>query len=416
MSGTPSIGQSGSASSERTSLAAVCSLTFLCSIGTGVVWAGIPFIARQQYDFSKQTTLWLYLTLGATYVLGALSAGIGLRRVEERLSHRGVLAIILIVAAVSSLLLLFTSASWMLWIVAIAINIVMSWLWPIVESYVTAGKHGRDMRNAIGLWNITWTSAVFVSLLLMAPLVESHAKLSLAGTAIVYLLSLVALGWFSSRPLEHGDADELEASVESRREYPQLLRSSRWLLLASYVLNSAMSPLLPFLIARQEVATDSATIVAATWTAARVVVVALMWRAGFWHGRWGTIVIGAAALALGFGMTVGSATLPMLLIGLALLGTGMAIVYYATLYYTMTVGAAEVDASGGFEALIGLGYTAGPAAGLIGLQCTGAIDRSPLRVLGPDAGVIVMAVGVLMVAALLALRPYVTARAMRAST
>jgi hypothetical protein len=49
------------------------------------------------------------------------------------------------------------------------------------------------------------------------------------------------------------------------------------------------------------------------------------------------------------------------------------------LYYAMAVGSAEVDAGGKHEAVIGLGYTAGPMLGLmaLGLSSTGGTDPDP---------------------------------------
>lgn len=385
----------------RTPLSAVCALTFLCSIGTGVVWAGIPFIAKHDYDMSKRSILALFLTLGATYVIGALSAGRGLRFVEARLSHRAVLTLILLVCTLASVALGLSDQVWLLWVVAVVINVVTSWLWPIVESYVTAGKHGQAMRNALGAWNITWTSAVVFSLFAMSPFVESHARWTLVGTSVAYVFALISLLAFSPRPGAHGEAGDDD--THDRRDYPHLLKSCRALLLTSYVLNSAMSPLLPFLIARLAVMPDYATPIAATWTVARVIVVTVMWKAGFWHGRWGTLLVGGVAMALGFCMIIASFTVPMLFAGLAIIGIGMAIVYYATLYYTMTVGASEVDASGGFEALIGLGYTAGPAAGLVGVMFTEQFSNTPL---GPDGGVVVAALAIMLLLSILAMRPY----------
>ena len=36
---------------ESTPLAAVLALTFVCSMGTGVLWHAVPFIAKHSYDF-----------------------------------------------------------------------------------------------------------------------------------------------------------------------------------------------------------------------------------------------------------------------------------------------------------------------------------------------------------------------------
>ena len=63
-------------------------------------------------------------------------------------------------------------------------------------------------------------------------------------------------------------------------------------------------------------------------------------------------------------------TLPVLVAGLFAYGAGMGVIYYASLYYVMAVGAAAVDAGGNFEALIGVGYCVGPLLGLIGEALT----------------------------------------------
>jgi hypothetical protein len=128
-----------------------------------------------------------------------------------------------------------------------------------------------------------------------------------------------------------------------------------------YILNSAMTPLLPYVLARLHLAEAWQTPAAATWMGARVVVMAVMWRAAFWHGRWGTLLLGGIVMTLGVAIVVSGWSAMSLLIGLALFGCGMGIVYYAALYYAMAVGKAEVDAGGTHEALIGCGYTLGPA-------------------------------------------------------
>ncbi len=62
----------------------------------------------------------------------------------------------------------------------------------------------------------------------------------------------------------------------------------------------------------------------------------------------------------------GTPGLVMVIAGLIGFGIGVGIVYAATLYYTMEVGSAQVEASGMFETLIGIGYVLGPLCGLAG--------------------------------------------------
>ena len=49
----------------------------------------------------------------------------------------------------------------------------------------------------------------------------------------------------------------------------------------------------------------------------------------------------------------------------------MGLTYYTSLYYSMAIGQAAVDAGGNFEALIGVGYCVGPLLGIVGEAVAG---------------------------------------------
>ncbi len=153
------------------------------------------------------------------------------------------------------------------------------------------------------------------------------------------------------------------------REYAHLLRAASWLLPMSYVLCAAMAPLLPDRLATVSGGTAGGG-VAALWMVARFATLLTMWRTGFWHGRWGTLALGAGALAAGLAIVMLAPSLPLLAAGLVVFGVGMGLTYYAALYYSLAVGGAAVEAGGTFEALIGFGYFAGPLLGLGGRATT----------------------------------------------
>lgn len=406
-----------------TPLWAVGALTFLASIGTGVVWNGISFIAKHDYGFSEFQTLWLYAMMGGTYVIGALSTGRALRSLEQLLSPRSVLGLILCLEALTCVSLWFVHRAWMLWVVAAVMSVLSSWVWPIVESYLTAGRHGESMRNAIGWWNLTWTAAVAVALVMMMPVMKEQPDvLHIGGTAIrleprlaivvlglLHAVALLPLMRFGRFPGAH---DEHLSSASIQPEYPYLLHAARLLLPLSYLLNSTMSPLLPYLFERIELQQELETTIASTWMWMRIIAMAIMWRVGFWHGRWGTLLLGGAAMTLGFAVAIMAAWLPIFIVGLALFGTGMGIVYYAALYYAMSVGRAEVDAGGTHEALIGVGYTVGPITGLVGVSATSAAREAGVQVW--DGAILVTIVCLLIAAAAIAVvRPYLKARRLR---
>lgn len=389
---------------------AVNALTFFASVGTGVVWAGIGFIAKHEYGFGKEKTLLLYLVMGVLYVGVALKAGAALRAVEQWISARSILMLLLVSCGLVCIGPLVIAHEWMLWFVALYINMAAAWLWPIVESYLTAGRHGEQMRRGIGWWNISWTSAVAFSLLSIAPLLESHARGSFAIVGVLNLAAAAMLAWLPQRPGAH---DGHASSASIGRDYPYLLRSARTLLPLSYMLNAAMMPLLPFLLVeRMHLPAHLETPAAATWTIARIGVMAVMWRMDFWHGKWSTLLWAGASMAAGFVMVVMGGSFWLMMIGLAIYGIGMGMVYYAALYYGMTVGKAAVDAGGAHEALIGGGYAVGPLAGFAGLFAAQLAEDRGMK-LWDGAGVVAIASVLTIACGLLALKPFFQARRSR---
>jgi len=219
------------------------------------------------------------------------------------------------------------------------------------------------MRSAIGKFNLTWTPATALSLVVL-PLVPQRPLamfavfgISAAGTAAAW----AAIWFLPPHPPPHAH----EAAAQSiGAAYPALLRAASWLLPFSYVVAAILDPVLPHRLAVLG-AGRAAGPLAAVWMAARFLVLLLMWRSSFWHGRWGTLWAGGASLVGGLALVLLAPTLALLIAGLFLFGTGMGLVYYAALYYAMAVGHAAVDAGGGFEALIGVGYCVGPVLGLL---------------------------------------------------
>lgn len=339
------------------------------------MWNGLSFVAKHEYGYDQRETFILYLAAGVIYVLGAFAAGPITRRLGAWMSPRTMLLLMLALQGLAFATALVRGPSWPMWLTACLSSAMGSLMWPVVESFITAGRHGPAMRAALGWWNVSWTSGVAVSLFMMAPLVAAGAaRLSIAALAPLMVVCIGLLRWFPVAPATH---DEQLATAARTPEYPMLLQTARVLLPASYLLIGALSPILPFELARLGVALELETPIGGVWVTVRVIAIAVLWRTAFWHGRWGTHLVGAALLVAGFTGVVLAPSLPVLLASLVLFGVGHGIVYYAAIYYAMSVGHAAVDAGGTHEGLIGVGYALGPAVGLAGLAIGGAAAWAP---------------------------------------
>jgi hypothetical protein len=387
------------------SLSAVLSVTFLGSVGSGAFWAGIFFVTASHYRFSPVRNLVLAAAMGGVYAVAARRAGSLLRALERRFSPRTVLAGALGMWGLASLAPLAEGdLEPVLWLTALVGGAMPAIVWPIIESFLAAGRHGKEMRSALGWFNVTWTPATAVPLILMPALAKANVLWAVAITAVMNAGAIVvALVALPRRPGVHA-REAAEAAVG--REYPWLVRSASWLLPLSYVMSATLAPVLPHRLDAVGAGAIPSSVVASMWMVTRFATLGLMWRVGFWHGRWGTLVVGAAALAAGLVMVLIGARLETVVTGLALFGVGMGLIYYSAIYYSMAVGHAAVDAGGTFEALIGLGYCVGPLLGLAGHASAGDPARAP-------AATMIFTGVVAALVAPAALRPYLAARSQR---
>lgn len=385
MPASPRPGQGGTApaddaatgpghSAEITPLPALLSFTFLNSMGSGLVANGIFFIAKETFGFSKAQCFGLGVAYGLTYIPAALAVGPLVRRLQSAgTSHRRVLAALMacmggacLLPALSRAFAGGTPGAWSLWTLMLLYAALSGMLWPMVESYLSGGRRGRVLRTATGRFNITWSSALVLAMLLVAPYTKTRAVEALAALGILHWVSSLILLAFMRSPAAHEDDDEPHPPF-----YGEQLAIFRWVLATAYLVLNALLPYIAVVADTLHLTSTEAVILGATWPSARVAAFIFMERWHGWHGLRSMPWICCGILLGGFALVV---LLPVLLpanlalagviLGLAVFGAAMGVIYAATLYYIMSVGAAQVEAGGSFETLIGLGYLIGPLSGL----------------------------------------------------
>jgi hypothetical protein len=385
-------------------LPAVLGVTFLGSITGGVFWAGIYFLTREHYRFSPERNLVLALAMGSIYVVSAYGAGRLFAALGGKRGPRRVLARVLGVWGLAALLpVTFPAVEAAIWVAALIGAVTSGLVWPVVESYLGAGRHGRDLRSALGWFNVTWTSATALPLLVLPLLHRVHPLAAFALCALANLGAILVLQALPPRP---GVSTPEASGAALGNEYPFLLDATRWLLPLSYLLSSTLAPVLPYRLSALGAGALPESVIAATWMLARFATLGTMSLVHVWHGRWGALVLGGVSLGAGVSLALLASSLPTAVLGLFLFGVGMGIIYFSSIYYSLAVGHGAVDAGGGFEALIGLGYVLGPIVGI----AARALPLGSNEALNTVGAASVVALG----GAALSLKPYFAARRKRA--
>lgn len=360
----------------------------------GVFWTGIFFVTLRHYSFSESKNLGLALGMGAVYALVAYE--VSALSAFFRAAPRTLLGLSLAGWGVAAALpVLLPHAEWPLWTGALVGSATSGLVWPVVESYLGGRRHGEDLRRTIGWFNVVWTLATALPLLVMPLLTRVQVLAPLLLCGVMNLLAIASLALLPPAP---PPSEPETAASAIGAEYPLLLRSASLLLPLSYLMSSTLSPVLPHRLASLGPSVVPASVLAATWMVARWLTLGAMAKLSFWHGRWGALLAGGASLTSGLVVVLLSTSVAGIVLGLVLFGTGMGITYCVTLYYSLSVGHGAVEAGGGFEALVGLGYVFGPLVGLAG-QSLATGERASFVT-------VVLTLVCAAVGAVLAARPY----------
>ncbi|MFZ4576175.1 MAG: MFS transporter [Phycisphaerales bacterium] len=359
-------------SSGVTPLTPVFGVTILNSISTTILTTAIYFLTESAYHFDRTQNYVLGVVMGVTYILGSVAAGRVLRLtrgLKRPIGDRSVLAaIILGMTGACAIPYLFRGeSSWPIWLHVCLYSPLSGMLWPIVESYLSGGREGERLRSALGRWNVGWSLAGACGAVFVSPLVKEHALLGILLFGAAHLASLGFLPWFTKMPgTHHADTPRAHPPV-----YKDLLTAFRIMLPVAYLVVNTLMPYLPSAMRRVGVMDGWQTALVAIYLFSRAATFLGLELWTGWHGKWRLAIAGASLIVGGFGVIVSAGWfgsglgLAVLVSGLIAFGVGMSAIYVGAIYYAMEVSHSEVDAGGAHEALIGVGYTAGPLCGLV---------------------------------------------------
>ena len=189
-------------------------MVFIQSAATGAAEHAIYFYTQEELHFSVMQNLLLALIFGITYVAGAMkSHGIIewiAKRSGGRSGERALLLFVIVGHIIIGTLLTVQTAPWLLW----TLWPVLGWMngahWPIVESYIVAGRTPRAASQAIGRFNVTWSTAAVASVAVAGVMIQWWEPSLLAMCAVFNLVSLVIVLLYFPRRALHLELDHPE--------------------------------------------------------------------------------------------------------------------------------------------------------------------------------------------------------------
>lgn len=346
-------------------------MTFAESFATICIERGIYFFSHDRLGFGDTDNLWLALVLGVAYVVGALSS----HSISQRMTERTLLLLAIAGQTVTHLALAAWPVAATLFIGSAMIGLFNGVKWPLLESFVSAGKEPLHQARSVGHFNMAWSSAVPLALAAVGPMIACGplhmGGLAMGAGTIVFLvpaainlLCITLCASLPTRPVHLPVDHAARPSAVQLDKLESLLSANRWLMVASYITLFLLAPLLPSILARLGTEPTISPALSGILDVVRLLAFFLLGRWSFWHGRVSPVLAGMVMMPAGFFMILLAANMGVVLAGELLFGLAAGIVYYGSLYYAMLVKNASVEGGGAHEGLIGLGFAIGPALGL----------------------------------------------------
>src|SRR5258706_11059916 len=133
-------------------LALLFVLTFLESVAGTLLQRGIYFYTHEIRAFSETANLCLAFGFGTFYVAGALKS----HAIAARLGEKRLLVLALVALAALHALLASVGSVVVLCGGFFATGFVQGAKWPVVESYVSAGRPPKQLLPLLSRYNVTW--------------------------------------------------------------------------------------------------------------------------------------------------------------------------------------------------------------------------------------------------------------------
>jgi Major Facilitator Superfamily len=385
-------------------LVALFVLTFLESIAATLIQRGVYFYTHEHLRFGDLQNLWVAFGFGVTYVAGALlSHKLSLRLGERRLLLSCLSALLLL----HGLLAAFPAA-WVLVSCVLGTALVQGVKWPVIESYVSAGRAPKQLLPILGRYNVTWATACFVAVGVTGAIVGAGAPSLFFWLPALLNVGAIALARrLPEHPLHLDHGHPARPAPGELARMRALLGSARWSMICSYALLFVLAPLMPSLLAGLKLPVALATPVASVLDGVRVLTFGALGAFAGWHGRRAPLWLTLVALPAGFLLIVLGGSLPLVLAGEIVFGVAAGFAYTAALYYALVTENGSVDAGGAHEGLIGLGFGLGPLSALAGQLLVGKpLPLSPSSgLLSSVAALTLATLPIMTVCFVLALRP-----------
>jgi MFS family permease len=345
----------------------------MVTVGGTLMSVGIFFYMKFRFGWGMPQNFMLAAAQGLVYVPAALLAG----RVTGLFGQRRALIGIYTVLAALTVVACTTAASGRAGSAGMVVAALLSYTfligltWPVLESLVATGGPATAMARRVSLYNVIWPAGGAAAIAIEGTILQHWIAGLFLIPGILHVCSVIALLLWREPPEAATAPAHVEPEPELLRKRKLALWLSRTALPATYTVIYGLMPMMPSLPAMKNLPTSLQTVVGAVWLMTRWLAFLILALGSWWHTRprvllWAAVTMLVAFFGMTLRPTAGASPttdLVSLIAWQALLGLAIGMIYAGSLYFGMVLSKGSTEHGGYHEALIGLGWVLGPAAG-----------------------------------------------------
>ena len=337
------------------------------------------FFLHDHFGFTNRQNLWCSALYGFVYIFSAWQCGKFAQRRGFLVSLKVGFASLALTMVAGALL---QHSPFAILCVLVAYAIVLLFTWPALEALVSENETQAGVQHYVGIYNCTWAFSAAVANFAGGRLYELLGSAMIfwlpAGLFVVQLIAVLGIQKLVSRarperPEEPAAAKHTPVPEEAAFHQPvspKTFLKMAWLANPfAYVAINTVIAVMPGIAQKLSLSPTQFGLFCSVWMFSRLATFALLWQWRGWHYRFRWLLTSFILLIAGFVLLLLATQLWLVVVAQLLLGFGVGLIYYSSLFYSMDVGGETQGEHGGLhEAAIGIGAFAGPAVGAASLQ------------------------------------------------
>lgn len=333
------------------------------------------FLLRDRFGFGNRENLWLTALYGFIYIFSAWQCGKFAQRRGYFLSLKlglGGLSVLMLAGA-----LLQTIPG--ILAVLVCYSVVLLFVWPSLESLVSANETRAGVQHYVGVYNYTWAGSAAIAYFTGGKLYDLlgpgavfwlPAAMFFAQFLFVFVLERHAarLAPAAARIVQP-ESPHPEPTAFRQPVKPETFLRMAWLANPfAYVAVNTVFAVMPGVAAKLGLSPTRVGLLCSVWLFARLAAFVWLWRWTGWHYRFRWLVSAFVLLIGSFLLLLLATQLWLVVLSQIFFGFATGLIYYSSLFYSMDVGEASAEHGGMHEAAIGAGVFVGPGLGAAALQ------------------------------------------------